>query len=152
MRTIQLVSAMIMLALAPLPATAATITIHIVNFDFVDSVGGSHFDPTVVVGDTVEWVWDQGFHSTTSVMGQVEAWDSGATGTVGHTFDHTFANAGDFVYYCLVHGVDNQDGTASGESGIVHVIPATPVPEPATLSLMAAGTAALGLGRRRARR
>jgi plastocyanin len=150
MRTIYLVSTMIMLALAPLSITAATVTVHIVNFDFVDTVGGSHFDPTVFVGDTVHWVWDSNFHSTTSVTGQVESWDSGINDS-GFTFDHTFTNAGDFAYYCIPHGQDNGNGTASGMSGIVHVVPAGVIPEPASWSLMAAGAAALGLVRWRRR-
>src|SRR5262249_28367011 len=64
----------------------ATVTVHIVNNDFTDTgIGGAHFNPVINVGDTIHWVWDQGTHSTTSVAGIAEQWDSGVFSTVGHT-------------------------------------------------------------------
>src|SRR4051812_997065 len=64
-------------------ALLATVTVHVVNFAFTP-------DPvTINVGDTVHWVWDTPNHSTTSVVGSTESWDSGIHG-VGFTFDHTF--------------------------------------------------------------
>jgi plastocyanin len=111
------------------------VAVHIVNFDFTDTgIGGAHFDPTIHVGDTVEWVWDQGFHSTTSVSGIAESWDSGATSAIGHTFYHTFTNVGVFAYYCVIHWADDGNGTASGMSGIVHVKEIS-VAEPSSLML-----------------
>ena len=81
---------------APLPvpieiletrALLATVTVHVVNFAFTP-------DPvTIHVGDTVHWVWDTDDHSTTSVAGSAEQWDSGVHNT-GFMFDHTFMNAG----------------------------------------------------------
>jgi len=65
---------------------------------------------SIFVGDTIHWVWDGGFHSTTS--GTCSAlftctgdgiWDSGITGTIGNTFDFTFSTAGTFPYYCRQH-------------------------------------------------
>src|SRR5262245_13420135 len=77
------------LAVDPLEnrALLATVTVHIVNFAF---------NPTPIsinVGDTVHWVWDASFHTTTSVGGIAESWDSGLKNT-GATFDHTFMHAG----------------------------------------------------------
>ena len=96
------------------PAALATVTVHVVNFAFTP-------DPvTIHVGDTVHWVWDTPNHSTTSVVGSAESWDSGIHG-VGFTFDHTFTHAGTFVYYCVVHGSDNGNGTASGMAGTINV-------------------------------
>jgi plastocyanin len=124
-------------------AKADIVTVHIVNFDFTNTgIGGAHFDPTIHAGDTVEWVWDQGFHSTTSAAGLSESWNSGAMAAGGQTFDHTFTHVGNFAYYCVIHGFDNGNGTAGGMSGIVHVLPAAAVPEPSSLVL--AGTTALG--------
>src|SRR3954447_25371695 len=78
-------------------ALLTTVTVHVVNFAFTP-------DPvTIHVGDTVHWVWDTPNHSTTSVVGSAESWDSGIHG-VGFTFDHTFTYADTFVYYCVVHG------------------------------------------------
>ena len=104
-----------------------TTTIQIVDFDFVDG-SGNPFDPTIEVGDTVEWVWQSGFHSTTSVAGQSEFWDSGAH-TPSFTFSHTFTQVGTFEYYCIIHGADNGDGTASGQSGSITVEESQSVPE-----------------------
>jgi plastocyanin len=95
-------------------ALLATVTVHVVNFAFTP-------DPvTIHVGDTVHWVWDTNDHSTTSVAGSLESWDSGVH-NAGFTFDHTFTHAGTFVYYCVIHGSDNGNGTASGMAGTITV-------------------------------
>ena len=71
-----------------------TVPVHIVNFQF-------NPDPVVVkAGDTVQWIWDASDHSTTS---DSNVWDSGVK-NVGSTFSHTFAVAGTFPYYCVIHG------------------------------------------------
>ncbi len=126
-------------------ALLATVTVHVVNFAF-------NPDPIQIhVGDTVHWVWDTDNHSTTSVAGSAESWDSGVHNT-GFTFDHTFTHAGAFVYYCVIHGADNGNGTASGMSGkitvsaagtpiSIAVTPANPSISPgATEQFMAMGT------------
>jgi plastocyanin len=56
---------------------------------------------TVNVGDTVEWVWGSGVHSTTRDTGP-ETWDSGVSGPP-QMFSHTFHRAGMFPYFCSVH-------------------------------------------------
>lgn len=73
---------------------------------FVDAQSGTATS-TIHAGQTIEWVWVSGSHSTTSgtcPLGCVTdgLWDSG----IGHdlTFQHTFPSAGSFPYYCLVHG------------------------------------------------
>src|SRR5262245_30553205 len=105
----------------------ATVTVHIFNNDFSANVKGQPIvDPTINVGDTIHWVWDEGLHSTTSVAGIAEQWDSGVFSTVGHTFDHTFTNVGTFAYYCTIHGFDNGNGTAGGMSGTITVNAAAP--------------------------
>src|ERR1041385_558090 len=90
-------------------AFAATNVLEVFNNGF--GVGGTNFNPTIDVGDTVHWVWASGSiaHSTTSAAGQMESWDSGIH-TEPFTFDHTFSNAGTFNYYCTVHGFDAGGG------------------------------------------
>lgn len=98
------------LALLPLPAVAAA-----ANHQVEVGKGGDQFiddqsntsTTTVNVGDTVTWVWNNGFHSTTS--GQCNPncspnnlWDSGV-GSAPKSFSHTFNTAGTFPYYCVVH-------------------------------------------------
>jgi len=77
------------------------------------------------MGDTIHWVWDTSNHSTTSVAGIVEQWDSGVHNT-GFTFDHTFTHVGSFAYYCKIHGSDNGNETASGMDGTITVLAAAP--------------------------
>jgi plastocyanin len=100
-----------------------TVTVNVLNFQF------SQNTVTINVGDTVEWVWQSNDHSTTSVKGSMEHWDSGVQNN-GFTFDHTFTQTGTFVYYCTIHGKDNGNGTASGMDGKVIVTSGTPSPTP----------------------
>jgi plastocyanin len=122
-------------------ALLATVTVDVQNFFF------SPASVTIHVGDTVQWVWDTPDHSTTSVKGSAISWDSGVLNT-GATFDETFNQAGTFVYYCVIHGHDNGNGTASGMAGQVVVEAAgtptpnttpTPTPTPTASPLVATG-------------
>ena len=72
---------------------------------FVDQHSGNSTS-TIHVGDTVQWVWVNGFHSTTSgtcagTCTPDGTWNSGSGS--GMTFSHTFTQAGTFPYFCLVH-------------------------------------------------
>jgi plastocyanin len=95
----------------------STVDVHLTNFAFTPAA------TTIHVGDTIHWINDQGDHSTTSVAGIAESWDSGLM-NAPWTFDHTFTHAGTFAYYCKLHGSDNGNGTASGMSGTITVMPA----------------------------
>ena len=66
---------------------------------------------TVNVGDTVEWQWAAGFHSTTRDEAP-DTWDSGAVNTP-HTFSHTFTQPGTFDFYCSVHKSLGMTGTVT---------------------------------------
>jgi plastocyanin len=73
---------------------------------FVDRVSGNS-TTTIAVGDTVNWIWQTGIHSTTSGTCTVGCtpdgtWDSGSGS--GLNFSHTFTQAGTFPYFCIVHG------------------------------------------------
>src|SRR5574340_449379 len=125
--------------LVAIPRRAATTEVHIFDFDFSENPQGQPIvDPVINLGDQIEWVWDPTIteHSTTSVAGILESWDSGLH-SPPFTFDHTFTHAGTFAYFCKLHGFDNGNGTAGGMSGTVTVL----VPEPATVTLLALGLA-----------
>lgn len=77
---------------------------------FVDSVSGTSTS-TIHVGDTIQWVWRSGTHSSTSgpcPAGCVASglWNSGAI--QGGTFQFTFTAAGTYPYFCTLHGPSMQ--------------------------------------------
>ena len=81
----------------------ATKQVHIANMAF-------NPDPiSISAGDTVQWVWDEGGHSTTA---DDNSWDSGVR-KQGATFSQTFPNAGNFPYFCSVHGGPGGIGMSS---------------------------------------
>jgi plastocyanin len=105
------------LALVGLAAFAATAVAA--NGDV--SIAGKAFEPatiTVLVGDTVTWTVTESInepHSVTSGTPEDAGrmFDSG-TGTGanfllrdnGQTFEHTFGDPGEFLYFCTVHPSD----------------------------------------------
>ncbi len=88
--------------------------------------GGNNFSPNMVtihIGDTVQWSWVGGFHSTTSgtcTSGYYGGcspdglWDSGQH-SPSYTFSRKFTATGSFPYYCSVH--------LSSMTGTVQVMP-----------------------------
>ena len=115
-------------------ASAATfvVTIGAAGTNFVDQTNGTNAT-NVHVGDTVQWNWASGPHSTTSGSCQPGGvyggncttdgnWDSGVHGA-SYSFSHTFDREGSFGYYCQIHG--------SMMIGVVFVTAATgPAPSP----------------------
>jgi plastocyanin len=149
-----IVLAVLAVALSPGLSPAGIVNVDVFNLDFGTfnpATGtGVHNDPTIHVGDTIHWVFQQGSHDTTSLVGQTESWASPSPMAVGSTFDHTFTNVGNFTYICTIHGIDNGNGTAIGMQGIIHV---TAVPEPSIiLGISAIGMAIGGCCARRWRR
>jgi plastocyanin len=66
-------------------------------------------DPIEInVGDTVTWQRVEGFHSVTADDGSFEQ----PAGSNWTTFSHTFTTAGEFPYYCSVHGAAGGIGMA----------------------------------------
>jgi plastocyanin len=80
---------------------------------------------TISPGDTIEWDWAAGGHSTTSGPAGTSSglWDSTVLGN-GATFSYTFPNAGSFPYHCSVHGV------CCGIVGTVTVVDPSQTPTP----------------------
>ncbi len=71
-------------------------------------------DLTISVGDTVRWTNNGGFHNVQADDG---SFSSGDASTNIWVYTHIFNTAGDFRYYCVVHGAPNGVGMA----GIIHV-------------------------------
>jgi plastocyanin/outer membrane protein assembly factor BamB len=110
----------------PTPAATPTATPVANATVLVGHNGGSTFEPasiTIQPGDTVAWVWESGFHSVTSGLPEQPdgLFDSGVE-SVPFTFFHTFPVAGNFPYFCEVHG--------AMMVGSVNVGTATPTPSP----------------------
>jgi plastocyanin len=57
---------------------------------------------SVAVGDTVTWNFNDGGHSTTSLPGQPDKWDSDIKDK-GATFQKTFTKPGRYQYICVPH-------------------------------------------------
>jgi plastocyanin len=124
MRTVLAVLAAASLASA---ARADTVVVNVLGHDFsTNPPTGTVQDAVINVGDTIRWNFTASFHSTTSVFGSAESWDSGLIFSIPHTYDHTFNTVGVFHYYCSIHGFDNLDGTAGGMAGTITVLPGGP--------------------------
>jgi FtsP/CotA-like multicopper oxidase with cupredoxin domain len=105
-------------------AEAATIDVYVYNNQFSINPPGQPVQPAVITqGDVIRWVWVQGNHTTTSVAGSPEQWSSAITSS-NTSFTYQFNTPGTFWYYCIPHGTDNGDGTASGMASTVTVLPA----------------------------
>jgi len=115
----------------PTPPPSGAIT-RVVNVGpngsnvFNDAVSGNS-TTTIHVGDSVRWDFKAGPHSTTSgtcsgpggyygddICDPDGVWDSGQR-LANASYSHTFTAAGDFRYYCVVHG--------SMMTGLVKVLP-----------------------------
>lgn len=133
------------LVLFGVPAVAAeTVTVYIAPMWFSTTLPGNPVvHPTINPGDSIRWLNLQGFHTTTSVstIPPELGWDSGMMAP-NDEFVHTFTTPGTYWYYCIPHGQDNGDGTASGHAGFVTVVPAPG-------AVLAVGLAGLAAGRRR---
>jgi plastocyanin len=95
--------------------------------------GANTFSPdavTINVGDTVHWVWDSDFHSTTSGTcsgGNCTPdgkWDS-MIFNAPHTFNFTFTSPGTFPYFCIVHSEMGMTGTVT-VAGAHSLVPGAP--------------------------
>ena len=104
----------------PTPPPGHVVTIGQNGSRYTDSQSGTSIS-TVHVGDTVQWVWMGGPHSTTSgtcmaggyyggtTCGPDAQWDSGVRSPT-YTFSIKFTQAGTYLYFCEVH-LGNMRGT-----------------------------------------
>ena len=78
-------------------------------FDWnVDVTSNFTFEPAeqhIAVGDTVTWSFIAGGHTTTSLRGQPDSWNSapGGTNSAGETFPKLFDTPGRYQYVCIPH-------------------------------------------------
>lgn len=89
------ITALAALAVAA-PSLAADVGVGVADFDFTPKTRA------IAVGDKVVWTFNDGGHTTTSVRGQAESWDSGDKGS-GEAFEKTFTKPGRFQYVCTPH-------------------------------------------------
>jgi plastocyanin len=78
------------------PSLAAESSIGVADFEFTPGT------QQIAVGDTVTWSFNDKGHSTTSLPGQPDKWDSGVKGE-GATFKKTFTKPGRYQYLCTPH-------------------------------------------------
>ncbi len=111
----RLAAALLVLAALPGLARAATFVVNVGGNGipaFVDATSGTNAT-TIHVGDTVQWMWLSGPHSTSSgtctsggyyggACTPDNQWESGQH-SAGYSFTHTFSTVGNFNYYCSVH-------------------------------------------------
>jgi plastocyanin len=101
----------------PVPAEPATHTVLVFDFSFSPS------ELTIPPGDTVRWQWQAGFHTTTSGASSNPAdnpgslWDSSINSS-SPIFEYTFANEGDFPYFCRFHELSGMKGTITVDSSV----------------------------------
>ena len=126
------------LSILSLTANAATIEMWQLDnfFTNLDS-SGAPIDPdnaitptNIKVGDTVNWTNNGSTEHTTTNANNLDAgifegvlWDSNELG-VGESFSFTFNDAGEFPYFCKVHGEGDMEGT------IFVTAESTPTPTP----------------------
>jgi plastocyanin len=111
-------------------ASASTTEFHVFSNQFSLNPQGQPIvpDATINVGDTVEWVWDQGFHSVQTPSVSSINFDSGDHAPP-FTFDYTFNQPGKITFFCDLHAFDNGNGTVTGSmQGTVTVVPEPTLP------------------------
>ncbi|HEX9697134.1 MAG TPA: plastocyanin/azurin family copper-binding protein [Actinomycetota bacterium] len=87
----------------------------------VAATAGASFDPKeleIKSGETVTWVFEAILHNVKFTTIPVDshpdcvATDANTCGQVGEKFEHAFEDAGEFAYYCVIHGTAAGQGMA----------------------------------------
>jgi plastocyanin len=80
-------------------ASARDWTVDAIDWQFIPS------QATVAVGDSVTWRFTAAGHTSTSLGGQAESWNSAPSGTnaAGTSYTHVFTNPGRYEYICIPH-------------------------------------------------
>ncbi|NNF06366.1 MAG: T9SS type A sorting domain-containing protein [Candidatus Eisenbacteria bacterium] len=95
------------------------------NARFTVLVRNNEFDPrelSIASGDTVDWVWESGFHTTTSGIGSASGLNAGAlwdapidSGNL--IFTYVFTAADIYPYFCRPHESVDMRGTIFVDAG-----------------------------------
>jgi plastocyanin len=104
----------LLMALLPWTGLMAEVEVKVRNFEF------SPRDITIPRGETVKWVWEEGFHTTTSGTGSSDPdagnlWDEPISSS-NTTFSFQFNEEGFFPYYCVPHEFLDMKGTITVEA------------------------------------
>jgi plastocyanin len=78
------------------PASADDQSVNVIDYEFGPA------SLKIQPGDTVNWTFVNGGHTTTARRGQPEFWNSHLKST-DQTFSHTFEHPGRYQYICLPH-------------------------------------------------
>jgi plastocyanin len=86
------------LALAS-PAAAFNWNTEVISFEFKPR------ERQIAVGDSVTWNFTDEGHTSTSLRGQPDSWNSapGGTNSAGSSFTHLFDTPGRYQYVCIPH-------------------------------------------------
>src|SRR5215213_1319347 len=81
------------------PAAAFDWQTEVLNFEFKPK------ERKIAVGDTVAWNFIDEGHTSTSLMGQPDSWNSSSDGpnAPGDSYPHTFTVPGRYQYVCTPH-------------------------------------------------
>ena len=112
---------------------AASVGVNIEPLDFNPSV------VSINVNDQVVWTWVSNFHNTES---DTDLWDSPIENS-GFVFTNVFTSAGNFPYFCSVHGFTGEvdvQGANSLSTEITSPTNGASFTAPATVSITATAT------------
>jgi plastocyanin len=108
-----------LLSVLILLSISARATVHMVdvaNFSFTPDT------MTVIVGDTVQWMWISGTHTTTStsVPAGAATWNNSINSSISF-FNYKVTVAGVYNYDCAIHTFMTGTFTATDPSGIASI-------------------------------
>ena len=99
LRRLALPLAVLFALLPAAPAAAFDWNTNVIDFEFQPK------ERKIAVGDSVTWQFQMAGHTSTSVGGQPDSWNSISSGTndAGTSFTHVFNTPGRYQYICIPH-------------------------------------------------
>jgi plastocyanin len=98
-RWLAIPSALLVALACASPAAAFDFPTEVIDFEFKPK------DRRIALGDSVTWNFSSGGHTSTSVRGQPDSWNSapGSTNAAGTSYTKTFNVPGRYQYVCTPH-------------------------------------------------